>query len=64
MNTALPEKVFLKRKPVLQAVGGRAELEKLENEGMLTRLYLTGYKCAHYRRAQVMRVVKIIHGGT
>lgn len=62
--TALPEKVYLKRKAVLQAVGGRSELDKLERQQELTRVRLTGYKCAHYLRTQVLAVVKKIHGDT
>lgn len=60
--TTLPEKVYLKRKIVLQAVGGRTELDKLERNGELHRVPLVGYKCAHYRRTEVVAVVKKIHG--
>jgi hypothetical protein len=60
--TTLPERVYLKRKAVLQAVGGRSALEAHERAGELTRVKLTGYKCAHYLRAQVLIVVKKIHG--
>lgn len=62
--TTLPEKAYLKRKVVLNAVGGRAELEKHEHAGDLQRIYLRGYKCAHYHRAQVLTVLKKIHGDT
>lgn len=60
--TTLPERLYLKRKIVLQAVGGRSALAAHERAGDLTRVRLTGYKCAHYLRTQVQAVVKKIHG--
>lgn len=56
--TQLPDKVYLKRAIVLQAVGGRRQLEKLEITGQLKRVPLTGYTRAHYLRSEVVAVQK------
>lgn len=56
--TQLPEKVYLNRAIVLQAVGGRRQLEKLEGAGEIKRVPLHGYKRAHYLRSEVLAVQK------
>jgi hypothetical protein len=58
----LPEKIYLKRSDVLTVVGGRRQLERLEREGVLRRIYLTGYVYAHYLRAEVKRVLDDLAG--
>lgn len=50
----LPNQVFLTRKTVLLALGGRRQLVKAERSGHLRRLTLCGYKIAHYSRAEVV----------
>jgi hypothetical protein len=60
--TALPEQIYLTRKVVLTAVGGRAQLERLEAERKLTRRYPAGHVRARYVRAEVKRVLDDLGG--
>lgn len=53
----IPNKVYLTRGDVIGLVGGRRQLEKLERSGRLRRVPITGYKWAHYERAQVKRLL-------
>ena len=56
-QVVLPAKVYLKRADVVDAVGGRRELERLEAAGELHRVRLRGYKCAHYSRKEVAGIL-------
>lgn len=55
--SALPDKIYLARKEVLKAVGGRTQLERLERTGLLRRHVLRGYVHARYLRGEVKRVL-------
>lgn len=59
----LPAKIYLTRKEVLKAVGGRVQLEMLEAAKKLKRRFLPGYTRAHYLRADVKRVLDDLGGG-
>lgn len=59
----LPQRIYLTRKDVIAAVGSRAQLEKLEAAGKLTRVFLPGFTRAHYERAQVKQVLDRLGGG-
>ena len=56
-QVVLPNKVWLKRADVLEAVGGRRELERLEAAGELHRVPLRGYRVAHYSRREVVGIL-------
>jgi hypothetical protein len=60
--TALPQKIYLTRAEVREAVGGRRQLEHLERESRLTRTYPAGLKRARYLRAQVKQVLDGLGG--
>lgn len=62
--TQLPEKIYLTRKEVLIAVGGRAQLESLEAgpRPQLKRHYPAGHIRARYVRAEVKRVLDDLGG--
>lgn len=60
----LPNKIYLTRKDVLTAVGGRAQLERLEAAKKLTRRYPPGYTHARYLRADVKRVLDDLGGAS
>jgi hypothetical protein len=62
--TSLPEKIYLTRKEVLVAVGGRAQLEALEAgpRPRLRRHYPAGHIRARYVRAEVKRVLDDLGG--
>lgn len=60
----LPKKIYLTRKEVLVAVGGRVQLEMLEAARKLRRHTLPGYVRAHYLRAEVKRVLDDLGGGS
>jgi len=49
--------MYLRRKEVLVAVGGAAQLENLERAGRLIPITLPGYKLHHYTRAGVQAVL-------
>lgn len=58
----LPAQVYLTRKTVLTALGGRRQLAKAEASGHVRRLRLAGYKIAHYARADVVRYLGEVGG--
>lgn len=58
----LPQRIYLTRKDVLAAVGGRVQLEMLEAARKLSRVKLPGYTRAHYLRADVKRVLDDLGG--
>lgn len=60
--TALPNRIYLTRKEVLTAVGGRPQLERLEAEKRLVRTYPAGHVRARYVRADVKRVLDDLGG--
>lgn len=60
----LPAKIYLSRKDVLAAVGGRVQLERLERAGALKRRFLPGYVHARYLRADVKRVLDDLGAGS
>jgi hypothetical protein len=60
----LPQRVYLTRKDVLTALGGRRQLAKAEASGHLRRVPLAGYKIAHYVRADVVRYLTQVGGFT
>lgn len=60
--TALPPKVYLRRKEVESVVGGWRQLKALEAAGHLRPVHLPGYTRAHYVRAEVQSVVTTLLG--
>lgn len=54
---SLPPKIYLRRKDVIAAVGGRRQLQRLELSKALRRYHLPGYSRAHYLRAEVQAVL-------
>ena len=58
----LPQKVWLRRKEVEVAVGGRRQLEALERSGALTGVVLPGYKQRRFARAAVQGVLVELGG--
>lgn len=62
--STLPAKVYLTRKDVLAAVGGRVQLERLEAAQQLKRRILPGYTHARYLRADVKRVLDDLAAGS
>lgn len=55
--TTLPHRVYLTRKVVAAALGGRRQLELAEAEGRIRRVSVRGYKIAHYYRAEVVALL-------
>jgi hypothetical protein len=55
---ALPSKVYLRRKEVEAAVGGRWQLRLLVQSGRLQGVRLPGYRRLHFVRAQVARTLE------
>lgn len=53
----LPNRRWLTRAMVLEFLGSRRELERLEREGLLKREYPGGIKQARYVRTQVLAAV-------
>ena len=61
----LPSKVYLRRKEVETAVGGRRQREALEASGRLRAVRLPGYTHKHYPRASVASLLaELWHAGT
>jgi hypothetical protein len=60
--TQLPHKVWLRRKEVESAVGGRRQLETLERSGTLTGVVLPGYKQRRFARAAVQEILGSLGG--
>lgn len=58
----IPSQIYLTRKAVIVALGGRRRLEKCEAAGELHRVFIRGYKIAHYRRAEVVRLLEVVGG--
>ena len=58
----LPNKVYLRRKEVEAAVGGRRQLDLLEKTGQLRGVRLPGYDRKHYARATVQIVLVRLFG--
>ena len=56
-RVVLPNKVWLRRADVLEVVGGRRELERLEAADELHRVQLRGYAMAHYSRKEVVGIL-------
>lgn len=56
-RTQLPSRRWLTRAMVLEYLGSRRELERLENAGLLKREYPGGIKQARYIRSQVLAAV-------
>lgn len=55
----IPGQIYLTRKAVVVALGGRRQLEKCEAAGELHRVIINGYKIAHYRREEVVRLLEV-----
>ena len=53
----IPNKIYLTRGDVAPLVGGRRQLEKLEKQKRLTRVFIAGYTWAHYAREEVKRLL-------
>jgi hypothetical protein len=58
----LPQKVYLRRKEVVAAVGGWRQLKALASAGHLRPVHLPGYSRAHYVRAEVQAVLVTMLG--
>lgn len=58
----LPLKIWLRRKEVESAVGGRRQLESLERSGTLTGTVLPGYQHKRFARAKVQDVLTALGG--
>ena len=56
-QVVLPNRVWLRRADVLEVVGGRRELERLEAADELHRVQLRGYTMAHYSRKEVVGIL-------
>ena len=56
-QVVLPNKIWLRRADVLEVVGGRRELERLEAADELHRVQLRGYTMAHYSRKEVVGIL-------
>lgn len=56
-QVVLPNRVWLRRADVLEVVGGRRELERLEAADELHRVQLRGYTMAHYSRKEVAGIL-------
>lgn len=56
----IPFKKYLSREVVLQAVGGRRELERHEAEGALRRYFPCGLRRARYLRTELMRLLETL----
>lgn len=61
-NPTLPAKIYLRRKEVETAVGGRRQREALEAAGHLKPVRLPGYEHAHYIRGDVQAVLDNLFG--
>lgn len=59
----LPQKIWLTRKEVISAVGGREQLRHLEQAGRLQRAHPGGLVHARYTYAQVKRVLDDLGAG-
>ena len=62
MSPSLPSKVYLRRKEVETAVGGRRQREALESTGKLRPIRLPGYDHKHYVRAEVQSLIASLMG--
>jgi len=58
----LPQKVYLRRKEVCAAVGGRRQLAALERAGKVRAIRLPGYTRQHYTRASVTAALAELGG--
>lgn len=56
----IPYKKYLPRDVVLNAVGGRRELERHEREGALKRRYPAGMHRARYLRTELMSLLEAL----
>ncbi len=61
-TSPLPQKVWLRRKEVETAVGGRRQLEALERTGVLRGVVLPGYKLKRFPRAAVQGILAELAG--
>lgn len=60
--STLPPQIWLRRKQVEAAVGGRRQLETLERSGALTGTVLPGYQHKRFARAKVQEILATLGG--